>query len=625
MEGELKMNKKQCSGRKTCSLRSRILRKLITYGLPAAPATVLYAALTNPACAGCPLAAACPLRLAPLAILYALFAGGFRLLTEKTGRLRRLFRVSGRGLSSRNLGLAIILVAITATATITLAGGGPDKLIVEPTEIQAKVGDVVKIHVKVEFAHPQPCPAAKYYYVEVKVSGDLEPEKTKYTHDDMHFVSKTGEFDVNIKVMGSGTVTIIYHYSDKCPFNKGGIEQASVKITAETPTTTTTTTTTTTATVTAPATATATSSTVPAGTTTITQKTSTTTTETTTTTPAPVKAEEHKISLESLYNSRAILYYALLVIGVIGIPATMLWLQTGKKNAIRRFSEKKSSIISKASTGSKARELENALVEAIGEAASKNRMITKLILWLRWALVAVVVVLLILIPFAYVGLICPCPMWVPQAILLSENLPRDLMDAAIVVIIVALVSTIVLRRAWCGWICPLGLTQDLLAKVYGRARITGKTDVVLRVIKYVFLAVLVILVLTSSTIWLCIHCFISTPLSALRYQSFVGGALFWTLVALGALFFIGSMIVPRFFCRYICPAGALLEGVGLLAPLKVHKTERCKECGECTAMNSCPMGLAEPGETECISCLNCVRNCPFKAIEVGSFKTSKKG
>ncbi len=617
------MDKERCSGRNACSLRFRVLKALIAYGLPVAPATVLYTTLTNPACAGCPFAAACPLRLAPLAVLYALFAGGFRVITEKIGRLRGLFRASERGFSSKNLGLAIILIGIAATATITLAGGGPDKLIVEPTEIQAKVGDVVKIHVKIEFAHPQPCPAAKYYYVEVKASGGLMPEKNKYTHDDMHFVGKTGEFDINIRVKGSGTVTIIYHYSDKCPFNKGGIEQTSVKITAKTPTTTTTTTTTTTA-ATAPATATVTNTTAPASTTTTTKTTSTTTTKTTTTAPAPAKVEEHKISLESLYNSRAILYYVLLVIGIVGIPATMLWLQTGKKNVIREFAEKRNSVLSRKGTGAKSRELEDALIKAIGETAAKNRMITKLILWLRWVLVAIVIVLLVLIPFAYVGLICPCPMWVPQAILLSESLPRSLMEVTLVVVIVALVSTIVFRRAWCGWICPLGLTQDLLAKVYGKARITGKADTMLRMIKYVFLAVLVVLVLASGTVWLCSHCFIATPLSALRYQSFVGGALFWTLVILGALFFIGSMIVPRFFCRYICPAGALLEGVGLLAPLKVYKTEKCKECGECTAMNTCPMGLAEPGETECISCLNCVRNCPFKAIEVGFLKSSKR-
>ena len=89
------------------------------------------------------------------------------------------------------------------------------------------------------------------------------------------------------------------------------------------------------------------------------------------------------------------------------------------------------------------------------------------------------------------------------------------------------------------------------------------------------------------------------------------------LLAVGLALLALSALVPRFFCRYLCPLGALPELLSMtkLRLLKVAPTDKCKNCKVCVAVRKvCPMGLQRPGAPECISCGKCVDNCPFGAV-----------
>jgi ferredoxin len=90
-------------------------------------------------------------------------------------------------------------------------------------------------------------------------------------------------------------------------------------------------------------------------------------------------------------------------------------------------------------------------------------------------------------------------------------------------------------------------------------------------------------------------------------------AVFLGVLALGAL-------APRFWCRSLCPLGALLGFSGRFAPLRRHVAEECSSCGICE--RACKMG-AIPAEVpertltaECILCWNCVA-CPSTANHIG--------
>jgi polyferredoxin len=86
----------------------------------------------------------------------------------------------------------------------------------------------------------------------------------------------------------------------------------------------------------------------------------------------------------------------------------------------------------------------------------------------------------------------------------------------------------------------------------------------------------------------------------------------WTITILMVL----SVVIKNFWCRFLCPYGALLGGVSFLSPLKVTRTkETCVDCELCT--KACPSNIKvhEAGRVwsdECTGCLACVEACPVK-------------
>ena len=91
------------------------------------------------------------------------------------------------------------------------------------------------------------------------------------------------------------------------------------------------------------------------------------------------------------------------------------------------------------------------------------------------------------------------------------------------------------------------------------------------------------------------------------------GPLFtWKFVVLMAVV-IGSIFLYRFFCRFLCPLGALyglFNRISLLG-IKLEKP-KCTDCGAC--LTKCKMDIRHVGDAECISCGECMSACPTGAI-----------
>jgi polyferredoxin len=184
----------------------------------------------------------------------------------------------------------------------------------------------------------------------------------------------------------------------------------------------------------------------------------------------------------------------------------------------------------------------------------------------------------------------------------------------------ALALSLLLKKSFCGWICPVGTLSELLGTT-GR-RVAGRLlalprwlDVPLRSLKYALLGFflwIIIVKMPAAGIrgWLQTDYWKIADLKMLDFFRHPTAPALGVLAALAVL----SLVTRNFWCRYLCPYGALLGLLSVGAAVKVQRQEaRCTHCRSCT--KSCPALL--PVETlgrvrspECLGCLTCVSRCP---------------
>ena len=193
---------------------------------------------------------------------------------------------------------------------------------------------------------------------------------------------------------------------------------------------------------------------------------------------------------------------------------------------------------------------------------------------------------------------------------------------------------VVLGRAICGLLCPFGLVQDLLHKIpLPKYQLPTRLDRALRWLKYIVLALLVVLLPLLAAIqsgiatpyfckWLCPAGTLggALPLMATNPSlRALAGALFGWKFAVLVLIVFASILIPRPFCRYLCPLGTFYSLFNRVSFYGITLDEaRCTSCGRCAQV--CPMGVdvrTSPNSAECIRCGKCSAACPTGAIRQG--------
>lgn len=190
---------------------------------------------------------------------------------------------------------------------------------------------------------------------------------------------------------------------------------------------------------------------------------------------------------------------------------------------------------------------------------------------------------------------------------------------------------LLLGRTICGWLCPMGLIQELLHKIKTPKIEKSKVTRVLSYFKYVLLVIFVITIpimyqtgvpafckyiCTSGTLLGGIMLLVN-PSNADQFAD-LGPLFTWKFLVL-ILVVVGSVFIYRIFCRFLCPLGAIYGFFSKIALLGVKLDKnKCTECGLCVSV--CKMDIKHVGDHECIQCGACVSVCPVNAI---SWKGSK--
>ncbi|PYQ67630.1 MAG: 4Fe-4S binding protein, partial [Acidobacteria bacterium] len=203
--------------------------------------------------------------------------------------------------------------------------------------------------------------------------------------------------------------------------------------------------------------------------------------------------------------------------------------------------------------------------------------------------------------------------------------------AAAVLVLIGLATAILFRRSFCSWICPVGFVSESLARLGRRMlgrnfRIWKWLDVPLRGLKYLLMAFFLWAIFGMSAA--ALHDFLESPYNRLADLKM---ALFFTeMTAVGAwvLFIIAalSILYKGFWCRYLCPYGALLGLTSWLSPTRIERNpQTCIDCGLCDRVCMARLPVSKKIKVlspECIGCMDCVAVCPIK--DALRMKTAKR-
>ena len=183
------------------------------------------------------------------------------------------------------------------------------------------------------------------------------------------------------------------------------------------------------------------------------------------------------------------------------------------------------------------------------------------------------------------------------------------------------VSVFLFGRSFCGWACPVGLINQMTAKVsLLKMRRAGFFIKTASAGLFVGLLIALIIWLGYDNPRLIIPIRIGEFWESIRL-SFTYASDAWLLRTFFVLALLaGGFLLSNLWCRFACPTGGLLEILKRFSWFRIFKTGACNDCDACRTV--CDMGT-RPDEINCINCGDCLQSCPVDAIQVGRKQGAK--
>jgi len=206
---------------------------------------------------------------------------------------------------------------------------------------------------------------------------------------------------------------------------------------------------------------------------------------------------------------------------------------------------------------------------------------------------------------------------------------NNIHPSALVLFLITCLTALIVKKGFCSYICPIGLLSEMMTKLHvmifkRKINLPVQADLLLRSIKYILAGFFYGAFFLKCPI-ASIEQFIQSPynrfadVKMLKFFTDISNTSMIVMIVLLIL----SIVIPYFWCRYLCPYGAVLSVLSFLSLGKIkHDASFCTDCGRCE--KNCP-GLIKIRQKklvhspECSACLTCIKNCPEKDALTFSF------
>ncbi len=219
---------------------------------------------------------------------------------------------------------------------------------------------------------------------------------------------------------------------------------------------------------------------------------------------------------------------------------------------------------------------------------------------------------------------------------------KRVVGVVLVSLLVPVILTLLFGRVFCSWICPMGLLMELSDKL---RRVLGFLEIHpgnLRFPRWTKFALLAAGLICATIFSVPVLGYIYPPTIIGReahdfvfgifdraeegHFGFWAGGLTWMSLIIVGIALFEVAVSRRWWCRYVCPGGALYSLLGAARPIRVKlRQANCTSCGDCVV--ACPVGLIPMRDKmgiECDNCGVCISHCNDDALAYGLWPARKE-